>query len=112
MKLQRCQHGEVKSHFDFNIANGQNSEGIYCFIYGDKEMKKYYSKNGENTYSLEIENKYIKDLSKKNLDYWDVKKFIYNNPKFKAFIFSHSGYNIPTSKEILIIDPTIIKLLN
>ena len=109
MKLQRCQSGNINDCFDFNIVSGQNGKGIYSFFYNDFPMVKYYSKNGEKLYTFEIDNKYIKDLSKKNIDYWDIQSFIYNNPEFKAFIFKHSGFGIPTSKEILITDEKIIK---
>jgi len=110
MLLQRCQNRKVESIYDFNKGVGQNSEGIYFFVAGDKAMKEYYSRNGETLYTAEIDNKYIKDLSKKNLDFWKVKEFIYNNPQYKAFIFKHQGYNIPTSKEILVTDETVLKI--
>ena len=108
LHLQRCQVGDVNDVWDFNIVNGQNGEGIYAFLAGDTGMKNYYCKNGENLHSFKIDKKYVKDLSKQKIDYWDVKKFIYNNPQYKAFIFSHSGHEIPTSKEVLITDPEII----
>lgn len=107
-QLQRCQAGEVNDVWDFNVVNGQNGEGIYAFLAGDTPMKNYYCKNGENLHSFKIEKKYLKDLSKSNLDYWDVKKFIYNNPQYKAFIFKHIGHGIPNSREVLITDPQII----
>lgn len=110
MKLQRCQLGEVKHPSEFNFGTGQNGDGIYCFKAGNKPMKEYYSKNGETLHTFSIDDKYVKDLSKEKLDFWEAKAFIYNNPQYKAFIFSHKGYGIPTSKEILITDYTIIKL--
>lgn len=111
MIIQRCQFKKVESVYDFNICSGQNGRGVYFFVSGDKEMKKYYSKNGENVYQAKIDNKYIKDLSKQKLDYWKIQEIIYNNQEFKAFIFKHKGYNIPTSKEILITDVNILNLL-
>lgn len=112
LNLQRCQQGEINDVWDFKIVNGQNGEGIYCFFAGDKSMQNYYCKNNENLHTFKIDTKYIIDLSKKNLDYWEVKSFIYNNPQYKAFIFNHSGHGIPTSKEVLITDPEIIILNN
>lgn len=111
MKLQRCQAKEVNSVYDFNVASGQHGKGIYFFKAGNKPMAEYYSTNGENLYTVEIDNAYIKDLSNKNWDYWDAKAFIYNNPQYKGFIFRHKGHNIPTSKEILIIDEQYLNLL-
>jgi hypothetical protein len=112
VQLQRCQAGNVNDVWDFNVVNGQNGEGIYAFFADDKPMKDYYCKNGENIHSFKIEKKYIKNLSNLNLDYWDVKKHIYNNPQYKAFIFKHVGHGIPSSKEVLITDPNIIILDN
>lgn len=112
VQLQRCQAGDVNDVWDFNIVNGQNGEGIYAFLANDTKMMDYYCKNGENLHSFKIPKKYIKDLSKLNLDYWEVKKFIYNNPEYKAFIFRHAGHGIPSSKEVLITDPEIIILEN
>ena len=112
VQLQRCQAGEINDVWDFNVVNGQNGEGIYAFLAGDIQMKNYYCKNGENLHSFKIEKKYMKDLSNLNLDYWDVKKFIYNNSQYKAFIFKHVGHGIPSSKEVLITDPKIIILDN
>lgn len=110
LNLQRCQKGDVNDVWDFRIVNGQNGEGIYCFLAGDNAMKDYYCKNGENLHSFKVDTKYVADLSKKNLDYWGVKAFIYNNPQYKAFIFTHQGHGIPSSKEVLITDPEIIIL--
>lgn len=70
LNLQRCQKGDVNDVWDFNIVNGQNSEGIYCFLAGDSAMKDYYCKNSENSHSFKVDAKYVVDLSKKNLDYW------------------------------------------
>ena len=108
MKLQRCQHKEANSIFDLNIANGQHGKGVYCFAFGNKPMREFYSKNGENTYTFEIDDNLVKDLSHLNLDYWKAKTIIYNSPQFKAFVFKHKGVGIPTSKEILIVDSSII----
>jgi len=112
IKLQRCQSGEVNDVWDFNVVNGQNGEGIYAFLDGDDKMRNYYCKNGESLHSFKIEKKYLKNLSNLNLDYWDVKKYIYNNPQFKAFMFRHSGHGIPSSFEVLITDPEIIIMNN
>ncbi len=108
--LQRCQQGQIDDVWDFNSGVGQHGDGIYAYLYGDKAMANYYCKNGENTHTFKIDKKYVKDLSNTKLDYWDIKAFIYNNPNYKAFIFKHKGQGIPTSKEILITDPSIIIL--
>lgn len=108
LKLQRCQKGQVEDVWDFNSGNGQHGNGIYAYLYGDKAMEKYYCNNGENVHTFKIDKKYVKDLSKTKLDYWDIKAFIYNNPEYKAFIFKHIGHGLPTSKEVLITDPSII----
>ena len=110
LNLQRCQAGEVNDVWDFNVVNGQNGEGIYAYLAGDRAMKDYYCKNGENVHSFKVPKKYVIDLSKQHLDYWGVKKFMYDNPQYKVFIFSHNGHGIPTSKEVLITDPNIIQL--
>ena len=111
IKLQRCQHGVVSDEWDFNISNGQHGTGVYAFKYGDEKMADYYSKNGETIYTFQIPKKYFIDISNKNWDFWDAKKFIHNNPQYKAFMFKHAGVGVPTSKEILITDSKIIELL-
>lgn len=111
MILQRCQLNKVDSNYDFNNVNGQHGQGIYFFRADDKPMADYYSKNGETLHTVEVEDKYIKDLSYKNWDFWEAKAFIYNNPQYKAFIFKHKGHGIPTSKEILVTDVEAIEIL-
>lgn len=108
MLLQRCQKGDVKTAYDFRIVCGQYGEGIYAMKSGDRAMQKYYTQNGENTYKFEIHDSRIFDLSRRKLDYWGVREFIYNHPFYKAFILKHKGINIPTSKQILITDPSVI----
>lgn len=110
LKLQRGQLGDVKSCWDFNISNGQHGEGIYAFLYNDKPMIEYYTKRGEDLHTFQIPKKYVLDLSNKKYDYWNAKKIIFDNPQYKAFIFKHCGFGIPTSKEILITDPNIIEI--
>ena len=106
--LQRMQSGEVSTVHDFTIADGQHGEGIYCFFRNDRRMIDYYTKNDNQLHTFSIERKWIADFSKMNLDYWQAKKIIYNNPKVKAFIFKHRGKGIPTSKEVVITNPSII----
>ena len=106
--LQRCQAGNVDDVWDFRVVNGQNGEGIYAFLAGDKAMKDYYCKNGENLHTFKVPKKYAVDLSKLKLDYWGVKKYMYDHLEYKVFIFNHSGHGIPSSKEVLITDPEII----
>lgn len=111
LKLQRGQFGDVVDVWDFNSGVGQHGEGIYAFMYGDRAMIDYYTKNGENLYTFQILMSYVADLSDKVREFWDIKTFMYNNPQYKAFIFKHQGVGIPTSKEVVIIDPDIIELL-
>lgn len=110
MKLQRAQHGNIESPHDFNVVNGQHGYGVYAFKHGNQSMKQYYTKSGENLFSFEIPDTLVVDLSKKKMDFWEAKAYVYNNPQYKAFIFQHKGYGIPTAKEILITDPSIIQL--
>lgn len=111
IKLQRGQHGNVDNVWDFNVVYGQHGKGIYCFMYGNPQMKDYYTRQGEMLHTFTIDKKYLYDLSNQpNMDYWSITSFIYNHPQYKAFIFQHKGYNIPTAKEILITDPSIILL--
>ena len=111
LKLQRCQKGNVDDCLDLRTFNGQHGKGVYAFLYGDKAMIDYYTSNGETVHTFKIPSKYVKDLSKTNYDYLDAKKYIYNNPQYKAFIFKHIGHGIPTSKEVLITDPSIIEII-
>jgi len=108
LKLQRGQVGVVDDPWSFNFGNGQHGEGVYAFLYGDKPMKDYYTKRGENLYTFKIPKKYVVDLSNKHWDFWEAKSYIYNNPQYKAFIFKHVGIGIPSSREVLITDPNII----
>jgi len=111
MKLQRGQHGIVNDCWDLNSCNGQHGEGVYAMLFGDKPMIDYYTKNNEELHTIEIPDKVIKDLSFKHWDYWEAKEFICKNPEYKAFIFRHSGSGIPTSKEVLITDQSMINVL-
>lgn len=108
MKVQRGQHGNVEECWDLNISDGQHGKGIYTFPFNDVEMQKYYTKQGAQLYTFEIPSNLVYDMSHLKLDYWDARKIIANNPNYKAFIFNHSGFGIPSSKEILITDPEII----
>ncbi len=112
VKLQRCQEGNVEECWDFYSGTGQHGDGIYAFLYGDKAMTKYYTSRGENLHTFTIPKKYIIDLSNKKWDFWEAKAYIYNNTQYKAFIFKHVGDGIPTSKEVLITDPSIITIIN
>ena len=111
IKLQRCQMDTVIDKYDFNSGSGQNGNGVYAFRYGDAPMKRYYSSRGEHTYTFKIKKEYVYDLSTSKLDYWKIQEFIYNNPKYKCFIFKHKGLGIPSSKEYLITDPEIIEMM-
>ena len=78
---------------------------------GDRPMVEYYTKNGEQLHTMEVPDNLIKDLSFKQWDYWEAKAFMYKHPEYKAFIFQHSGTGIPTSKEVLITDQSVITIL-
>lgn len=112
LKLQRGQFGNVEEGWDFNFGNGQHGEGVYAFLYNDKAMTEYYTSKGEKLHTFIIPKKYVIDLSNKKWDFWDAKTFMYNNTQYKAFIFRHVGDGIPSSKEVLITDPSIITILN
>ena len=111
LTLQRTQFNKVEDVWDLSISNGQHGRGIYAFLYGDKKMIEYYTKNGETLYTFTVPQKYVIDLSNKKYDYWKASEFIYNNPEYKVFTFEHSGYGIPTSKEVVVTDPEIIKII-
>lgn len=112
MKLQRCQHGEVIDKYDFRQDDsGACGPGVYAMKYGDNPMRKYYSARGENTYSFEVEDKYVKKIGGKGVTtYWAIREAIYRAQEqgFKVFICKHKGINIPTSKQIVITDPEVI----
>lgn len=102
MKLQRGQHGEVNSVYDFNTSSGQHGDGVYFFPVNNAAMRSYYTKNGENLHTAEIHDSLVLDCSKKKVDYWEARKIMFDNPDKKAFIFQHKGIGIPTGKEIVV----------
>lgn len=109
MKFWRCQHGEVITADQFNIdSNGAVGKGIYAMPIGKKKMQMYYSERGENTYQFEIEDKYIKILTRR-LQYWQMKQLVNETTEPTAYICPHVGINIPNGKQIVITDPSIIK---
>ena len=112
MKLQRCQHGEVKDCFDFRFdTGGACGNGIYAMKYADNPMRKYYSAQGENTYSFEVPDNLVKKIGGKGVTtYWAIREAIYREQQngYKVFICKHKGINIPTSKQYVITDETII----
>jgi len=110
IRLQRCQHKKVADKWDFNSCVGQHGEGVYAFFSDDKKMIDYYSSNGENLYTFKIPKKYIKFLNRKLMDFWEAKTYITNHPEYKAFVFKHKGYDIPTSLEVVITDANIIQI--
>lgn len=101
MKLQRCQHGEVSDPYEFRIdPGGACGPGLYAMLYGDNPMKKYYSAQGENTYSFEVPDRYVKKIGGKGVaTYWAIREAIYREIEkgYKVFICKHKGINIPTS---------------
>ena len=112
MKLWRCQHGEVTSPFDFRIdSGGACGPGIYAMKAGDRPMRKYYTAQGENTFEFEVPDHLVKKAQGKGVaTYWAIREFIYreNDNGFKVFVCKHKGINIPTSKQIVITDASII----
>lgn len=112
MKLQRCQHGEVKDQWDFREdTGGACGPGIYAMKYGDSPMRKYYSARGENTYSFEVPDNLVKKIGGKGVTtYQSIKDRISMEVEkgYKVFICKHHGINIPKSKQIVITDPSII----
>jgi len=112
MKLQRCQHGEVQDKWDFRVdSGGACGPGLYAMKYGDNPMRKYYSARGENTYSFEVPDEVVKNICGRGVTtYWAIRERILMEQQkgFKVFICKHKGINIPTSKQIVITDPSII----
>jgi hypothetical protein len=112
MKLQRCQHGEATDGFDFREdTNGACGPGIYAMMFGDKPMQKYYSAQGENTYTFEVPDNLVKKIGGRGVTtYWSIRERIFMEKEkgFKVFICKHKGINIPTSKQIVITDASII----
>ena len=112
MKLQRCQHGEVNSPQDFRIdTGGACGTGIYAMMFGDNPMRKFYSARGETTYSFDVPDELVKKVGGKGITtYLAIRHAIerYREEGYKVFICKHKGINIPTSKQIVITDATII----
>lgn len=112
MILWRCQHGEVNDQFDFRIdSGGACGPGIYAMKAGDRQMQKYYSARGENTYSFEVPDNLVKKIGGKGITtYWAIREAIFREQEngFKVFICKHKGINIPTSKQFVITDESII----
>lgn len=111
MLLQRCQHGEVNSPYDFRSMNGACGEGIYAMKFNDRPMQKYYSAQGEQTYTFEVPDHLVKKIGGKGITtYWAIREAIYREYEkgFRVFECKHKGINIPTSKQYLITDANII----
>lgn len=112
MKLQRCQHGEVTNEWDFREdTGGACGKGIYAMKFGDNPMKKYYSAQGENTYSFDVPDNLVKKIGGRGVTtYWAIREAIYREHEkgFRVFICKHKGINIPTSKQYVITDASII----
>jgi hypothetical protein len=112
MKLQRCQHGECIDGFDFRIdTGGACGPGIYAMKYGDGPMRKYYTAQGENTFSFEVPDNLVKKIGGRGVTtYWAIRERIFMEQEkgFKVFVCKHKGINIPTSKQYVITDASII----
>lgn len=113
MKFWRAQKQPAKDGTDFNwFNNGAVGDGIYAMPAGANNMRKYYTQNGEKIYEFEIEDRYVKEVKGLGLaTYWAIRERIYalREEGYKAFIVKHKGIGIPTGKQILIVDPEIIK---
>lgn len=112
MKLQRCQFEDATTAQDFRIdTGGACGSGIYAMMFGDNPMRKYYSARGENTYSFEVPDELVKKIGGRGVTtYLAIRNAIerYQEQGYKVFICKHKGINIPTSKQIVITDATII----
>lgn len=112
MQLQRCQHGEVTNYNDFRIdTGGACGTGIYAMKYGDNPMRKYYSAQGENTYSFEVPDKLVKKIGGRGITtYWAIREAIQREHAngYRVFICKHKGINIPNSKQYVITDAEVI----
>lgn len=112
MKLWRCQHGEVNDAYDFREdSGGACGPGIYAMKAGDRKMQKYYTERGENTFSFDVPDELIKKIGGRGVTtYWAIRERIWLEQQsgFKVFICKHKGINIPTSKQFVITDPSII----
>ena len=112
MKLWRCQFDNAVDGFDFREdTGGAFGKGIYAMPAGSTNMKKYYSVRGEKTFEFEIPDNLVKKIGGKGITtYWAIKEAIYREQLngFKAFICKHKGINIPTGKQIVITDASIV----
>jgi hypothetical protein len=112
MKLQRCQHGDAKDGFDFREdTSGACGPGIYAMKFGDYPMRKYYSERGEKTFSFDVPDNLVKRIGGRGVTtYWAIREAIFREKEngFKVFICKHKGINIPTSKQYVIIDASVI----
>jgi hypothetical protein len=114
MKLWRCQFGEANSPDDFRIdESGACGTGIYAMKAGDKKLRKYYSERGENTYEFEVPDHLVKKIGGVGKTYYQaIKEAIEmerEKGQYKVFICKHEGINIPKSKQIVIIDRSVIR---
>jgi hypothetical protein len=112
MKLQRCQFEDATDGFDFRIdTSGACGPGVYAMKYGDSPMRKYYSKRGEKTFSFDVPDNLVKKIGGRGVTtYWAIREsiFMWQEKGFKVFICKHKGINIPTSKQFVITDQSII----
>lgn len=128
MKLTHC----TPNQFDTPIASmGKSGMGLYAFKKGNSAMRKYYE-SGE-VLNFEVDDDLLLDLTTSN-NYNHCKNFLekelnkkitkqvfqtsgmyltfYMNkfyPEKKGFINFHFGYELPTSKEVVIFDTSAIK---
>lgn len=112
MKLQRCQFEPADNGFDFREdRGGACGPGIYAMKFGDNKLRKYYSKRGEKTFSFDVPDHLIKEVKGKGLaTYWAIREaiFRYQEQGYKVFVCKHKGINIPTGKQYVITDASII----
>lgn len=85
--------------------------GLYAMCAGDAKMRKYYSARGENTFQFEVPDNLVKKIWGKGITtYWAIREAIYREHEngYRVFICKHKGIGIPTSKQIIITDASII----
>lgn len=113
MKLWRCQFKPASDGWDFTEdGDGACGKGIYAMPAGSTAMRRYYSARGEKTFSFDVPDHLVKKIGGKGVTtYWAIREAIYREQEkgFKAFICKHKGINIPTGKQIVITDASIIQ---
>jgi hypothetical protein len=127
----KLEHG-TDMEFDFPmVSSGKSGIGFYAYFANSSAMRKYY--NNGHIMAFNVNEDLIIDLTTKN-NYTHAKAYLENilqkkisktvfqnsgilltsfiqkfYPNAKGYINFHFGYGLPTSKEILIFDTSIIQ---